>query len=185
MMGYWHDARGTRKSIDADGWLHTGDQAEIDEGFIRITGRLKDILVLANGEKVAPVDVESAIVEDSLFDQAMVVGEQMPYLTALLVLNRKTWEAVADRLGVDPGSADSLRDPKVEELLLSRISKSMDRFPGYAQIERVAATLEPWTMEDGLLTPTLKLRRSMVWHTFEPSIKKMYEGYELYRSEGT
>ncbi len=182
MKGYWKDERATRAALDGDGWLHTGDQAEIEDGFIRITGRLKDILVLANGEKIAPADMESAIADDPLFEQVMVVGEQMPYLTALVVLDGKAWAAEAGRLSVDPGDESVLQQPAVESFLVDRVSNLVHDFPGYARIEKVTATLEPWTVESGLLTPTLKLRRSKVWQAFEPRIEKMYEGQDLYRT---
>lgn len=184
MKGYWKDERATRAVLDEDGWLHTGDQAEIDDGFIRITGRLKDILVLASGEKVSPMDMESAIAVDPLFEQVMVVGEQMPYLTALVVLDREAWTKEAEGFGFDAGDESALDRPEVERFLVDRISALIHDFPGYARIERVAATLEPWTVGSGLLTPTLKLRRSKVWQAFEPRIKKMYEGEDLYRTNG-
>ncbi len=89
MLGYWHKPDETRRVKDADGWLHTGDQARIENGRITITGRIKDILVTSTGEKIAPVDLETAILADPLFEQALVVGEQRPFLTALVVLNAK------------------------------------------------------------------------------------------------
>lgn len=180
MLGYWKDEEATRRTIDAEGWLHTGDQAAIEDGFIRIIGRLKDILVLASGEKVSPADMESAIVEDPLFQQAMVVGEQMPYLTALVVLDPESWKTAAGEIGIDPAGRDALRDDRVEKFLLERISGLIHEFPGYARIEKVSATLEPWTVEDGLLTPTLKVKRPKVWKAFESEISRMYEGQDLY-----
>ncbi|MBS1269933.1 MAG: Long-chain-fatty-acid--CoA ligase FadD15 [Gammaproteobacteria bacterium] len=181
MMGYWKDDEATRKVLTDEGWLHSGDQVEIEDGFIRITGRLKDILVLANGEKVAPADMEAVIVGDPLFGQAMVVGERMPYLAALVVLDEKAWRNAANEIGVDPGDESALKDKKVEEFLLEKISGLIHKFPGYARIESVTATLTPWTVEDGLLTPTLKVKRPKVWEVFEDRIEKMYEGYDLYR----
>ena len=183
MMGYWKDEAATEEAFDEDGWFHSGDQAEIVDGFIRIVGRLKDILVLANGEKIAPSDMESAIADDPLFDQAMVVGEQMPYLTALIVLNEEGWAKAAGKIGVDPEDDGALDDEKTQAFLLEKISGLIHEFPGYAQIEKVTATLEPWTVENGLLTPTLKVKRPKVWETFEGRIERMYEGHDLYRVE--
>jgi len=183
MLGYWKDEEATAETVDEEGWLHSGDQAEIRDGFIRITGRLKDILVLANGEKIAPADMEAVIVDDPLFDQAMVVGEQMPYLTALVVLGPDAWRKAAPRAGADPDDESALAGEDVEAFLRERISGLIHEFPGYAQIERVTATLEPWTVESGLLTPTLKVKRPKVWEAFEEQIEKMYEGEDLYRVE--
>ena len=87
MLGYWNNPDATAKVKDAEGWLDTGDQAKWKDGFLYITGRIKEILVLGNGEKVPPVDMELAILLDPLFEQAMVIGEGKPYLTALVVLN--------------------------------------------------------------------------------------------------
>ncbi len=100
MLGYWNNHAATAQVIDPDGWLHTGDQARIDErNHIYITGRIKDILVLSNGEKIPPGDMESAIALDPLFEQVMVVGEGRPYLTALLVLERDHWSTFAQERG--------------------------------------------------------------------------------------
>jgi long-chain acyl-CoA synthetase len=183
MMGYWKDEEATAQTMLEDGWLRSGDQCEIRDGFIRITGRLKDILVLANGEKIAPADMESAIADDPLFEQVMVVGEQMPYLTALVVLEKEAWRKAAKRIGVDADDESVLGSDEVEQFLLERISNLIHEFPGYAQIEHVTASLAPWTVEGGLLTPTLKVKRPKVWEAFEEEIKAMYEGEDLYRVE--
>lgn len=180
MMAYWKDEEATRDTVDENGWLHSGDQAEIRDGFIRITGRLKDILVLANGEKIAPADMEAVIVDDPLFEQAMVVGEQMPYLTALVVLEPDNWKKAAQEIGRNPNDESILAQDEVEAFLIERIAGLIHDFPGYARIERVTATLEPWTVEDGLLTPTLKVKRPKVREAFEEQIAKMYEGEELH-----
>ena len=92
MVGYWHKPEETHRIIEADGWLHTGDQARIEDGRITITGRIKDIIVTSTGEKIAPADLETAIISDPLFEQAMVIGEQRPYLAALVVLNADEWQ---------------------------------------------------------------------------------------------
>jgi long-chain acyl-CoA synthetase len=92
MMGYWRNPEATAKVLDADGWLDTGDQARLKDGFLYITGRIKEIIVLGNGEKVPPVDMELAAQLDPLFEQVMIVGEGRPYLAALVVLNAKQGE---------------------------------------------------------------------------------------------
>jgi len=181
MLGYWRDEAATAEQLDEDGWLHSGDQAEIDDGFVRIIGRLKDILVLANGEKIPPADMEAAITDDPLFEHAMVVGEQMPYLTAVVVLDADAWKKAARDLAVDPADESALADSQVEELLLERIAGLIHEFPGYARIKRVTASLQPWTVEDGLLTPTLKVKRPKVLEAYDAQIKTMYEGQDLYR----
>ncbi|MGD8643979.1 MAG: long-chain fatty acid--CoA ligase [Chromatiales bacterium] len=177
MLGYWKNDEATRQIIDQDGWLHSGDKARIENGFIHITGRLKEIIVLANGEKVPPADMESAIAEDTLFEQSLLIGEGMPYLSALVVLNPDIWAELADRLGVPADTEEVLRTEPVEQALLERIAVQVRGFPGYAQIRRVTALLEPWTVDNGLATPTLKLKRARVMERFHEHVDRMYEGH--------
>jgi long-chain acyl-CoA synthetase len=110
MMGYWNDPQATREAVDAEGWLHTGDKARIEDGLVYITGRIKDILVLSNGEKVPPGDVEAAITVDPLFEQALVLGEGRSHLAALVVLNPALWPGLAAAHGLDPADAAALDD---------------------------------------------------------------------------
>ena len=114
---------------------------------------------MSNGEKIPPVDIEAAISRDTLFEQVMLIGEGKPYLSVLTTLHHKQWE----KLAADKGFAadeSALHDPEVQKLLLARIAAQMKEFPGYAQVRRITATLDHWTVENGLLTPTLKLRRT-------------------------
>jgi long-chain acyl-CoA synthetase len=176
MLGYWNNAEATRQIMMADGWLNTGDTARIDaEGHVYITGRLKEIIVMSNGEKVPPVDVENAILHDPLFEQVMLLGEGKPYLTALVVLNADHWQALA-REDALPEDAQALTSRKAQELALQRIAVQLKPFPGYAQVRRVALTLEPWTIENGMLTPTMKLKRALVMEKFNAEIDRMYVG---------
>lgn len=181
MLGYWNNREATAAMIAADGWLNSGDTARIDEGgHVFITGRLKEIIVMSNGEKIPPVDIESAITRDTLFEQVMLVGEGKPYLSLLAVLNRKRWEefAAANGMGMGMG-ADfaSLSTPATEKLLLARVAAQMKEFPGYARVRKLTAGLEPWTVEAGLLTPTLKIKRPRVIEKFNAEIDRMYAGH--------
>ena len=179
MLGYWNNREATAAMIAADGWLNSGDTARIDEGgHVFITGRLKEIIVMSNGEKIPPVDIESAITRDTLFEQVMLVGEGKPYLSLLAVLNRKRWEEFAAANGMGMG-ADfaSLSTPATEKLLLARVAAQMKEFPGYARVRKLTAGLEPWTVEAGLLTPTLKIKRPRVIEKFNAEIDRMYAGH--------
>lgn len=173
MKGYWNNPEATASTIDSDGWLHTGDIAALIDGHIRITGRLKEIIVLSNGEKVSPNDVEQAISIDPLFEQSMVVGEGRPYLILLAVLAKDRWEILAEELGVSSDES-SLQQEQVQEAILARIEKLMHNLPGYAFIKQTVLTLEPWTVEGGLLTPTLKIRRKSVLTHLQREIDKIY-----------
>ena len=178
MMGYWNNPEATRAVLSEDGWLTTGDQVKIDEkGFVRITGRLKEIIVLSNGEKIPPVDMETAILQDPLFDQALVLGEGRPYLSVMAVINPGHWRQLAAEHGINADAPEILRSPQVEALVLERIARQIHAFPGYAQVRRAALLTEPWSIENGLLTPTLKLRREKVLAHYHAVVDRLYEGH--------
>lgn len=174
MLGFWNNAEATAAVLDGDGWLHTGDKARLEGGHIHITGRIKDIIVMANGEKVSPTDMELAITGDTLFEQVMIIGEARPFLVALAVLNNRQWRQLAQAEGLQ---ANALDDSAAQKLLLARIAQQLHEFPGYAQVVRIKATLEPWTVENGLLTPTLKTKRKEVQEQFQSEIEALYEGH--------
>ncbi|MFA7387802.1 MAG: long-chain fatty acid--CoA ligase [Thiohalobacteraceae bacterium] len=178
MLGYWDNPAATAAMIDTDGWLHTGDRVRIDEqGHIFITGRLKEILVLANGEKVPPADMEMAIAMDPWFEQVMVVGDGRPFLSALVVFSVERWPLEAERLGVDSGLDEALHDERVCAAVLERVAARIREFPGYAQIRRVACYMEPWTIDAGLITPTLKLRRERILEHCRADVERLYAGH--------
>jgi long-chain acyl-CoA synthetase len=177
MLGYWNNPDATKAILGADGWLNSGDTARIDDkGHVFITGRLKEIIVLSNGEKLPPVDIEAAIARDPLFEQVMLLGEGKPYLSVMTVLGADPWKKLCAEKGLDP-SPVSASSAAVEEILRARIAAQMKAFPGYAQVRRVTASLDPWTVENGLLTPTLKLKRAKVMEKFNAQIDRMYAGH--------
>jgi long-chain acyl-CoA synthetase len=178
MMGYWKNEEATKYSFTDDGWLRTGDKARIDdENHIYITGRLKDIIVLANGEKVPPGDMELAIALDPLFEQVVIVGEAKPYLTTIVVLDPDAWSDLAVSLSIHPESPGALGKPNVQQAILQKVMARLGQFPGYATIRKVTALLEPWTVEDGLLTPTLKIKKPKIMAKYADEIESMYEGH--------
>jgi long-chain acyl-CoA synthetase len=126
-----------------------------------ITGRLKEIIVMSNGEKIPPGDIEAAIARDALFEQVMLIGEGKPYLSVIAVLAQAEWQKLAAQHGANATDPAAVREDKVEKAVLSRVGAQMGQFPGYAQVRRIALTLDPWTVENGLLTPTMKLRYSV------------------------
>jgi long-chain acyl-CoA synthetase len=151
MRGYWNNPDATAMAIDRDGWLHSGDLAEIVDKKIFIRGRIKDVLVLSNGEKLPPQDVEIAILGDTTFEQGMLVGEGRPFLT-LVAVTRET----------------------DEKTLMQRANERLKGFPRYVRVRRVIVTPEPWTVDNGLLTPTLKVRRERVQQKFFAEIERAY-----------
>ena len=176
MLGYWNNPVATSQILGADGWLRTGDQARIEDGHVYITGRIKDILVLSNGEKVAPADMELAIGLDPLFEQVMIIGEGRSYLGALVVLNRDQWPSLAVEYGLNPEDANSLNDPHLRRCLQNRVREALRDFPGYAKVRRLVPLLESWSVENGLLTPTLKVRRAEVLRCHAELVERLYEG---------
>jgi long-chain acyl-CoA synthetase len=155
MLGYWRNDAATRAVIDPDGWLSTGDVAEIRDGKIYIRGRAKDILVLSNGEKLPPQDVELALLRDPAFLQVMLIGEGRPF-PVLLAVTRET----------------------DEKALVKRANDQLKAFPRWVRVRRVIATREPWDVESGLLTPTLKLKRPLVAKRFAARIDAAYAATE-------
>ena len=175
MRGYWKNEEATRAMIDAEGWLHSGDKVSVDANdHYAIVGRIKDIIVLNNGEKVPPSEMEAAIQLDPLFEQAMIVGEGKPYLAALIVLNEEHWNSFAAHRHLDPAQPATLRDPKVVKALTKHVAHQLKHFPGYAQIRRLHLDLRPWTLEDGLLTPTLKIKRDLIVDRYREAIDALY-----------
>ncbi|MFI4940495.1 MAG: AMP-binding protein, partial [Burkholderiales bacterium] len=174
MKGYWNRDEDTRKAMTGDGWLRTGDQAAIESGHIRISGRLKEIMVTSTGEKIAPVDLELAIMADSLFEQAMVVGENRPFISAFVVLNKALWPELAIRLKLDPSDPASLNAAATREALIQRIKHATKQFPYYAVPRTVWATLDAWTVENSLITPTLKLKRNALQARLSAEINATY-----------
>jgi long-chain acyl-CoA synthetase len=151
MQGYWRNPEATHESIDGDGWLHTGDVAEIRDGRVYIRGRVKDILVMSNGEKLPPQDVEFALLHDPVFEQVMLVGEGRPFLTLLAVTKETD-----------------------EQSLVKRANERLRDFPRWVRVRRVIPTTDPWTIDNGLLTPTLKLKRPLVLAKFKSTVDGVY-----------
>lgn len=171
MMGYWNNAEASAKTVDSEGWLHTGDKARITGKHVYITGRLKDIIVLATGEKVPPADMESAITANPMFEQVMVLGEAKPCLAALVVLNKEEFKRYLDSQGM---VFENTNNSQTCEILLLLISKALCQFPGYAQVRKLAVVEEEWTVESGHITPTLKLKRNNILNDHQSIIDDLY-----------
>jgi long-chain acyl-CoA synthetase len=173
MRGYWKREAETAQAF-VDGWLRTGDQAALEEGRLRILGRVKEIIVTSTGEKIAPADLELAITGDPLFDQAWVLGEGRPFIACIVVLNGAQWTTLAHRLGLDPQAPASLAAPAALGEAMRRIDAQTRSFPRHGQPRRVVLTLEAWTMENTLMTPTLKLKRLNLQARFADVVERLY-----------
>jgi len=156
MKGYWNNPSATAGVLDKDGWFRTGDLVEIREDRIYIRGRVKEIIVLSNGEKVPPTDAEQAISRDAAFEQVMVIGEGRSHLGLLCV------SPITD-----------------EKELCARANAQLADFPGYTRIRHLARVSEAWTVENGLITPTLKLKRNKIEERFAKEVDAMYRRSDI------
>lgn len=175
MQGYWHREEATRAILSDDGWLSTGDVAEIyEDGHIRITGRIKEIIVTSSGEKIPPSDLEAAIETDRLFSQTMAVGDDRPCIGLVAVVNPAEWERLCTELRLDPKDDAALASREATQAALRRIKAAAAGFPNYGVPRVVTLVREPWTIENGLLTPTLKVKRARVAAKYVDQIEGMY-----------
>jgi long-chain acyl-CoA synthetase len=173
--GYWQDDEATAEALTADGWFRTGDLGEIDdEGFVRVTGRLREILVTAGGKNVSPGPLEDAVRAHPLVDQCLVVGDARPYVAAVLTLDGEAARAWARSNG-RPTDLDALtRDEDLLAELQVAVDRANDRVSQAESIRRWAVVAGEWTEESGELTPSLKLRRHVVSRRHRAVIDDLY-----------
>lgn len=175
MKGYWKRPDATAEVFTEDGWFKTGDQADLsDAGRIRIKGRIKEIIVTSTGEKIPPTDMELAIQTDPLFEQVMVVGEARPFITALAVVNEAEWEKFAKEFNVDPTDERMLMRRDIRMAALKRLKKAASRFPQYGIPRNISLLKEHWTVDNGCLTVTMKLRRPIIREKLRAEIDELY-----------
>jgi long-chain acyl-CoA synthetase len=177
MKGYWGRPKETQQTFTEDGWLKTGDVGCFDaNGRLRLNGRIKEIIVTSTGEKISPVDIETAAECDPLISQAYAVGDGEAYIAVLVSLEKEAWAKLAKSLGLTPEDPASLQDSRARQAVLGVVRKSCAAFPAYAVPRNVALTLDAWTIENGLLTPTLKLKRGPMKIRYQQLLKEMYQG---------
>ncbi len=174
--GYWHNDEATAEVIDADGWFHTGDVGELDaDGYLRITGRKKEILVTAAGKNVAPAPLEDALRAHPLISQAMVVGDGRPFVAALITLDPEALEQWAPANGLSSAAPAELR---ADARILAEVQGAVDRANAMVskpeQIKKFTVLAADVTEESGHLTPTLKVKRNLVAKDFAADIEALY-----------
>ncbi|KAJ1684183.1 hypothetical protein LUZ63_020476 [Rhynchospora breviuscula] len=177
--GYWNDPDGTAEVLDEAGWLHSGDVGEIDEdGFVRVTGRRQEILVTAGGKSVSPAALEERLRSHPLVDQCLVVGDGQPVVGALLTLDRdalRTWCESEGR----PRDADRVESLVEDPDLLAELQRGVDaanRAVSRAEaVRRFAVLPARWTEEGGQLTPSLKLRRTVLLRETRDDVARLYD----------
>jgi long-chain acyl-CoA synthetase len=174
--GYWGDEEATARVMDADGWFHTGDIGTLDDdGFLTITGRLKEILVTAGGKNVAPAPLEDVLRASPVVAQAMVVGDQRSFVGALVTLDEEATTQWLAEQGRPPAPIAALTDdPRLRAVVQTAVDAANATVSGPEQIRRFALLPTAWTEESGHLTPTLKLRRGKVLADFADDVEALY-----------
>ncbi len=165
MRGYWRDETATKETISPDGWLHTGDIGEIDErGHLRITDRKKHILVSSGGKNIAPQPIEALLAQSPFIDQIMLIGDAREYCTALIVPDT---DAVAAWTQAHPND-------DLHRAIEADINTRQRELPKYERVRRFALLDRPFTVENGMLTPTLKVKRKAVLAAYADLIDHLY-----------
>lgn len=177
MKGYWNKPAETAQAIDSEGWFHTGDVGEIVDGrYLRITDRKKDLLVLAGGKNISPVAVETALVRNEYIEQAVVYGDKKKFLSALIVPARDAITTWAQRQGLQYLSyEDLLRMPETLNLVEQQIERQLKDFAPYEHVRRFILLPEVFTLQDGDVTITLKMRRARIIDRYRDRLDALYE----------
>ena len=184
-QGYYKDPAATAEVLDADGWLRSGDIAEIDaDGFVTITDRKKDIIVTAGGKNVAPQNLENDLKASKFISQAMVVGDRQPYIAALITLDPDALPVWAEERGLPTDMETLARSDEVRALVQEIVDGVNADRSRYEQVKRFTILPRDFTMDDDELTPTLKLKRRVVAQHFGPELVELYEGETLNQAAG-
>jgi long-chain acyl-CoA synthetase len=163
MQGYWKKPEQTKEVLDEQGWFHTGDIASIDEqGFVFIVDRKKELIVLSNGKKVAPQYIESLLMASPFISQAIVIGDQRHYLTALLFPNY-------------PALSKLTRFMDIKDMLVKEMESRLSHLARYEQVKKILLLEEELTAEKGFLTPSLKYKRKLIYTHYQEAIEALYQ----------
>ena len=173
--GYWDNEDATRETLERDGWFHTGDVGEVDdEGFVRITGRKKEIIVTAGGKNVAPAVLEDRLRAHALVDQCMVVGDGQPFIAALVTLDPDAVSPWAQAHGKSGRTADLVDDPDLRAEIEAAVEEANKAVSKAESIRKFKILADDWTEEGGQLTPSLKLKRNVVMRECKDEIAGLY-----------
>ena len=175
-MGYLNQPEKTAETIDADGWLHTGDVGTVDEdGYFRITDRMKDIIITAGGKNVTPSEIENELKFSPYITDAVVIGDKRPYLTVIIMIDQENVEKFAQDHDMPFSNYTSLtRAREVQELIQAEIDRVNKKFARVEQIKKFFLLETQLSAEDEELTPTMKLKRKLVQKKYAEQIEAMY-----------
>ena len=173
--GYWANEAATAEALERDGWLHTGDVGEVDdEGFVRITGRKKEILVTAGGKNVAPAPLEDRIRAHPLVSQCIVLGDRQPFIAALVTIDPESFPAWAEARGKRGTIAELVDDPDLRAEIEAAVEEANRTVSRAESIRKFTILPRDWTEEAGQLTPSLKLKRNVVMRECKDEIAELY-----------
>jgi long-chain acyl-CoA synthetase len=176
-VGYWNNPAATAEGIEADGWFHSGDIGEIDDdGFVRITGRKKELLVTAAGKNVAPAVLEDRLRANWLISQCMVVGDGQPFIAALVTIDPESFPSWAKQSGKPAGAsvADLVDDPDLNAAIQAAVDEANKAVSHAEAIKKFRILTVDWTEEGGQITPSLKLKRNVVMKEFAAEVAALY-----------
>jgi long-chain acyl-CoA synthetase len=175
--GYWQNQDATREAIDSEGWFHTGDIGEIDDdGFVRITGRKKELIVTAGGKNVAPAVLEDRVRAHWLVSQCLVVGDQKPFIAALITLDPESVPSWLEAHGKAESTpvAEIANDPDLRAEIQNAIDDANKAVSKAESIRKFVVLDEDWTEQGGQLTPSMKLKRNVVQKECAEQIAGLY-----------
>ena len=173
--GYWANEEATAEALERDGWFHTGDVGEVDdEGFVRITGRKKEILVTAGGKNVAPAPLEDRIRAHPLVSQCIVLGDRQPFIAALVTIDPESFPAWAEAHGKRGSIAELVDDPDLRAEIEAAVEEANRTVSRAESIRKFTILPRDWTEEAGQLTPSLKLKRNVVMRECKDEIAELY-----------
>ena len=174
--GYYKKEAITKEAFTEDGWFHTGDAGYMKDGLLYLTDRIKDLFKTSNGKYIAPQAIETKLVVDKYIDQISIIADQRKYVSALIVPEYSQVKAYAEAKGIKyTDMKDLLGKPEIQELFRMRIDTLQQEFAHYEQIKKFTLLPEPFSMERGELTNTLKIKRPVLMKNYAEEIEKMYE----------
>jgi long-chain acyl-CoA synthetase len=173
--GYYKKESATADAIDAEGWFHTGDAGYIKDGELYLTDRIKDLFKTSNGKYIAPQMIESKLVVDRYIDQIVIIADQRKFVSALIIPNYPLLEEYAQKRGIEYGSREELcRNVRINDMVMTRIETLQQEFAHYEQIKKICLLPNPFSMERGELTNTLKVKRRVLAENYKKEIDAMY-----------
>ena len=173
--GYYRKAEVTANAIDQEGWFHTGDAGYMKDGELFLTDRIKDLFKTSNGKYIAPQMIETKLVVDRYIDQIVIIADQHKFVSALVIPDYAVLEDWARKHHIDfKDRADLCQNTEVRDFVMERIATLQQEFAHYEQVKRITLLPEPFSMERGELTNTLKVKRPVVYQNYKEEIEKMY-----------